>query len=49
MMDTDGHVITTEVLASIIGKAWPLSITPVILSGFRKAGVYPLNHGAITD
>ena len=34
MMKNPGRVVTTEALASIIGKAWPLSITPFnIMSG----------------
>ena len=45
-----GRVVTVEVLASLLGKAWPTSHTPVnILSGFRKCGIYPLNPGQIDD
>ena len=32
-----GEVITTNVLASLLGQAWPLSMTPV--SGLRKCGI----------
>ena len=45
-----GRVITTEVIASLISKAWSLSFTPVnIEAGFRKSGAYPLNPGIIED
>ena len=45
-----GRVITTDLIASLIGSAWPSSHTPVnIMSGYRKSGVYPLNPGAIDD
>ena len=45
-----GRVITTEVIASILGKAWPASFTPVnIMSGFKKSGAFPLNPGEVTD
>ena len=50
MTDSPGRAIITEVLASIIGKTWPLTVTPLnIMSGFRKTGVYPLNRGEVTD
>ena len=43
-------MITTDVIASLIGSAWPSSHTPVnIMSGFKKSGVYPVNSGAIDD
>ena len=45
-----GRVITTDVIASLIGSAWSSSHTSVnIVSGFKKSGVYPLNPGAIDD
>ena len=45
-----GRVVTTDVIASLLGKSWPQAVTPVnIMSGFRKTGVYPLNPGQITD
>lgn len=45
-----GRVVTVEVLASLVGRAWSLSLTPVnIMSGFRKCGIYPLNPGQIDD
>ena len=38
--DNPGRVITSEVLASLVADAWPLSFTPVnILSGFKKSGI----------
>lgn len=45
-----GRVITTDLLASLVGEAWPQSLTPLnILSGFRKCGIYPFNPGEISD
>ena len=45
-----GRVITTDVVASLIGDAWPLSFTPVnIHSGFKKSGICPLNPKEIND
>ena len=45
-----GRVVTVEVLASLVGRAWSQSLTPVnIMSGFRKCGIYPLNPGQIDD
>ena len=45
-----GRVVTVEVLASLVGRAWSPSLTPVnIMSGFRKCGIYPLNPGQIDD
>ena len=39
-----GRVITTEVIAAFLGKAWLLSVTPVnVMAGFKKSGSYPLN------
>lgn len=45
-----GQVITTDILASLLGQAWPESVTPVnVMSGFKKSGIYPLNPGEISD
>ena len=45
-----GRVVTVEVLASLVGRAWSQSLTPDnIMSGFRKCGIYPLNPGQIDD
>ena len=50
MAASAGRVITTEVVASLLGKAWPLAFTPVnIMSGFTKSGTYPLNPGEVSD
>ena len=39
-----GRVVTTNIIASLVGKAWPLSMAPMnIFSGFRKTGIHPLN------
>ena len=43
-------MITTDIIASLVAKAWPLSVTPVnIMSGFKKIGAFPLNPGEVTD
>ena len=45
-----GRVITVDKLASLVGEAWPLSLTSVnVLSGFKKCGIFPLNPGEVTD
>ena len=45
-----GRVITPDVIASLLGEAWPESVTPMnIMSGFKKYGIYPLNPGVVTD
>ena len=36
------RVITTEQIASLVGTAWPQSLTAVnFMSGFKKPGIYP--------
>ena len=45
-----GHVITEEVLASLVGDAFAQSHIPLnILSGFKKSGIYPFNPGEVSD
>lgn len=45
-----GRVITTNMIASLVGSAWANSHTPVnIMGGFRKSEIYPLNPGSIDD
>ena len=45
-----GRVITSDVIALLVGEAWPQALTPLnIMEGFRKCGIYPLNPGAVTD
>ena len=45
-----GRVITTDVLASMVAQAYPTSFTPVnVLSGFKKAGMYPFNPSEVDD
>ena len=45
-----GRVITTDVIALLIGTAWPHSFRPInTLSGFRKCGIFPFNPGSVTD
>ena len=39
IMENPGRVITSEVIASLVGETWAHSITPMnILSGFKKSG-----------
>lgn len=45
-----GRVITNDVLAQLVGEAWPLSFTTLnIMSGFKKCGVFPFNPSAVKD
>ena len=45
-----GRIITSEVVASLVGEAWPHSLSILnILSGFKKTGIFPFNPGAISD
>ena len=39
-----GHVITTDMIASLVSSAYRSAFTPTnIIAGFRKTGVFPLN------
>ena len=50
MKHNPGRVITTDILASVVGQAFPNAFTPVnILSGFKKTGIYPFNPNAVDD
>ena len=50
MKQNPGRVITTDVLASMVGQAYPTAFTPVnIFSGFKKTGIYPFNPSAVDD
>jgi hypothetical protein len=45
MMKNPGRVVTEDDLASLIGQAWPLALTPSnIMSGFCKSGIYRPDH-----
>lgn len=45
-----GQVITTDILASMVGEAYFLSFTPLnIMSGLKKLGVWPINPGEAID
>ena len=46
-MQQPGRVVTADVLASLVGKAWPRSVS--IMSGFRKCGIQPFNPGEVGD
>jgi hypothetical protein len=49
-MANPGTVITSEVIASLVGETWAQSATPVnILSGFKKCVISPLNPSEIYD
>ena len=42
--------MTEDVLASLVGSAISQSHTPLnIMGGFKKAGIYPFNPGAVSD
>lgn len=50
MKQNPGRVITTDILASMVGQAFPNAFTPVnVLSGFKKTGIYPFNPSAVDD
>ena len=50
MKQSSGWVITTNILASLVGQAFPNAFTPVnVLSGFNKTGIYPFNPSAVDD
>ena len=50
MKQNPGRVITTDILASMVGQAYPTAFTPVnILSGFKKTGIYPFNPSSVDD
>ena len=50
MKQNPGRVITTDVLASVVGQAYPTAFSPVnIFSGFKKTGIYPFNPSAVDD
>ena len=50
VMERPGRVVTADIFASLVGEAWPLSITPLnIMSGFRKCGIQPFNPGEVGD
>ena len=45
-----GRVITSDVIATLVAEAWPMSLTPVnIMGGFKKCGIYPINPGEVRD
>ena len=50
MAKNPGQVITEDVLAALVGKAFAQSHTPLnVLGGFKKAGIYPFNPGEVSD
>lgn len=50
VVNNPGRVITADILASLVGEAWPQSFTALnIMSGFRKCGVFPFNPSAVKD
>ena len=45
-----GRVITTDVIAALVGELMPVAFTPLnILSGFKKCGIQLLNPGEVSD
>ena len=50
MMDNPGRVITSGVIASLVGTTWVEYVIPVnILGGFKKSGIFPLNQSEVSD
>ena len=50
MKEYPGRVITADILASMVAKAFSNSLTPVnIMGGFKRSGVWPINPGEATD
>ena len=50
MKQNPGKVITADLLASMVGQAYPTAFTPVnILSGFKKTGIFPFNPSSVDD
>ena len=50
MAKNPGHVITEDILATVVGEAFAQSHTPLnILGGFKKSGIYPFNPGEVSD
>ena len=50
MKQNPGRVITADLLASMVGQAYPTAFTPVnVLSGFKKTGIYPFNPSSVDD
>lgn len=50
VMQQPGRVVSADVLASLVGEAWPHSFNPLnIMSGFRKCGIQPFNPGEVGD
>ena len=50
MAKNPGHVITEDILATVVSEAFAQSHTPLnILGGFKKSGIYPFNPGEMSD
>lgn len=50
LADHPGQVITSQYIAYLVGKAWPLAFSPMnIMGGFKKSGAFPLNPGEVAD
>ena len=42
--------ITSDKLASLVAKAWQVSLSPLnIMTEFKKTGIYSLNPSEVTD
>ena len=49
-MEQPGRVVTADILAALVGQAWPRSFNPLnAMSGFRKCGIQPFNPGEVSD
>ena len=49
LFSNPGQVIRSKNLAHLLSESWPRAVFPMNMSGFLKAGIYPLNPGQITD
>ena len=50
MKQHPGRVITTDVLALMVGQAYTSAFTPVnVLSGFRKTAIYLFNPSSVDN
>ena len=49
LFSNPGQVIRSKNLGHLLSESWPKAVFPMNMSGFLKAGIYPLNPGQITD
>ena len=50
VMEQPGRVVTADILAALVGQAWPRSFNPLnVMSGFRKCRIQPFNPGEVSN